>query len=198
MASVFSLLAGFALGYLLGSVPFGLLLTKLAGHGDIRAIGSGNIGATNVLRTGNKTIAVATLLGDLLKGTAAVLLADYFLGLDAALAAGLGAFLGHVFPIWLRFKGGKGVATYVGVALGLAWPTALVFALFWLATALLFRRSSLAGLVASFATPFAMFAFHGTHAALLFILLTAILWIKHTANIERLLAGTEPKIGASA
>ena len=198
MASVFSLLAGFALGYLLGSVPFGLLLTKLAGHGDIRAIGSGNIGATNVLRTGNKTIAVATLLGDLLKGTAAVLLADYFLGLDAALAAGLGAFLGHVFPIWLRFKGGKGVATYVGVALGLAWPTALVFALFWLATALLFRRSSLAGLVASFATPFAMFTFHGTHAALLFILLTAILWIKHTANIERLLAGTEPKIGASA
>ena len=198
MASVFSLLAGFALGYLFGSIPFGLLLTKLAGHGDIRAIGSGNIGATNVLRTGNKTIAVATLLGDLLKGTAAVLLVDYFLGLDAALAAGLGAFLGHVFPIWLRFKGGKGVATYVGVALGLAWPTALVFALFWLATALLFRRSSLAGLVASFATPFAMFAFHGTHAALLFILLTAILWIKHTANIERLLAGTEPKIGASA
>ena len=196
MASVVSLLAGFALGYLLGSIPFGLLLTKLAGLGDIRAIGSGNIGATNVLRTGNKWIAAATLLGDLLKGTAAVLLADYWLGENAPLAAGLGAVLGHVFPVWLRFKGGKGVATYVGVALALAWPAAVVFALFWLVTAFFFRRSSLAGLVASFATPFAMFAFHGTQAALLFVLLTAILWIKHTANIERLLAGTEPKIGA--
>src|SRR5713226_10429300 len=129
MDYIFSLLAGFALGYLLGSIPFGLLLTKLAGLGDIRAIGSGNIGATNVLRTGNKGIAAATLVGDLLKGTVAVLLADYFLGPDAALAAGLGAFLGHVFPIWLRFKGGKGVATYVGVALGLAWPATLAFAL---------------------------------------------------------------------
>jgi acyl phosphate:glycerol-3-phosphate acyltransferase len=197
MAPVFSLLAAFLLGYLFGSIPFGLLLTKLAGLGDIRAIGSGNIGATNVLRTGNKAIAAATLLGDLLKGTAAVLLAGYCLGEDAALAACLGAVLGHIFPVWLRFKGGKGVATYVGVALALAWPVALVFALFWLVTALLFRRSSLAGLVASFATPFAMFAFHGTHAALLFVLLTAILWVKHTANIERLLAGTEPKIGAS-
>jgi len=198
MSLYLALLAALLFGYLFGSIPFGLLLTKLAGLGDIRAIGSGNIGATNVLRTGNKGIAAATLLGDLLKGTVAVLLADYFLGPDAALAAGLGAFLGHVFPIWLRFKGGKGVATYVGVALGLAWPAALVFALFWLATALLFRRASLAGLVASFAMPFAMFAFHGTRAALLFVLLTAILWIKHTANIERLLAGTEPKIGASA
>jgi len=196
MAPVFSLLAGLLLGYLLGSIPSGLLLTKLAGLGDIRTMGSGNIGATNVLRTGNRGIAAATLLGDLLKGTVAVLLADYCLGEDASLAAGLGAFLGHVFPIWLRFKGGKGAATYVGVALGLAWPAAVVFALFWLVTALLFRRSSLAGLVASFATPFAMFAFHGTHAALLFALMTAILWIKHTANIERLLAGTEPKIGA--
>jgi glycerol-3-phosphate acyltransferase PlsY len=192
------LLAALLLGYLLGSIPFGLLLTKLAGHGDIRAIGSGNIGATNVLRTGNKWIAAATLLGDLLKGTVAVLLADYFLGDDAALAAGLGAVLGHIFPVWLRFKGGKGVATYLGVALALAWPVAAVFGLFWLVTALLFRRSSLAGLVASFATPFAMFAFHGTRAALLFVLLTAIMWIKHTANIERLLAGTEPKIGAGA
>jgi acyl phosphate:glycerol-3-phosphate acyltransferase len=198
MAYVFSLLAGLFLGYLLGSIPFGLLLTKLAGLGDIRTMGSGNIGATNVLRSGNKWIAAATLLGDLLKGTVAVLLADYFLGGDAALAAGLGAFLGHIFPVWLRFKGGKGVATYLGVALALAWPAFVVFAFFWLVTALLFRRSSLAGLVASFATPFAMFAFHGTHAALLFVLLTAILWIKHSANIERLLAGTEPKIGASA
>jgi glycerol-3-phosphate acyltransferase PlsY len=196
MGDIFSLFAALLLGYLLGSIPFGLLLTKLAGLGDIRAIGSGYIGATNVLRTGNKWIAAATLLGDLLKGTAAVLLADYCLGENAALAAGLGAVLGHVFPVWLRFKGGKGVATYVGVALALAWPAALIFALFWLVTAFLFRRSSLAGLVASFATPFAMFAFQGTHAALLFVLLTAILWIKHTANIERLLAGTEPKIGA--
>jgi len=193
-----SLLAAFALGYLLGSIPFGLLLTRAAGFGDVRAIGSGNIGATNVLRTGSKTIAAATLLGDLLKGTAAVLLADYFFGTDAALVAGLGAFLGHIFPVWLRFKGGKGVATYIGVALGLAWPAAAVFGVIWLVTALLFRRSSLAGLVASFATPFAIFAFHGTHAALLFVLLTAILWLRHTANIERLLAGTEPKIGQSA
>jgi acyl phosphate:glycerol-3-phosphate acyltransferase len=198
MAYVFPLLIALLLGYLLGSIPFGLLLTKLAGLGDIRAIGSGNIGATNVLRTGNRWIAAATLLGDLLKGTVAVLLADYGLGPDAALAAGLGAFLGHIFPVWLRFKGGKGVATYLGVALALAWPAFVVFALFWLVTALLFRRSSLAGLVASFTTPFAMFAFHGTRAALLFVLLTAMLWIKHTANIERLLAGTEPKIGAGA
>jgi glycerol-3-phosphate acyltransferase PlsY len=197
MSLYLALLAALLLGYLLGSIPFGLLLTKFAGFGDIRAIGSGNIGATNVLRTGNRWIAGATLLGDLLKGTAAVLLADYFLGPDAALVAGLGAFLGHIFPVWLRFKGGKGVATYLGVVLALAWPAFVVFALFWLATALLFRRSSLAGLVASFATPFAMFAFHGTRAALLFVLLTAILWIKHTANIERLIAGTEPKIGAS-
>src|SRR5712672_2092592 len=126
MESPLNVLEALAVGYLLGSIPFGLLLTRAAGLGDIRAIGSGNIGATNVLRTGNKGIAAATLVGDLLKGTVAVLLAD--------------AFLGHVFPIWLRFKGGKGVATYVGVALGLAWPAALVFALFWLATALLFRR----------------------------------------------------------
>jgi acyl phosphate:glycerol-3-phosphate acyltransferase len=197
MASVLPLLAAFVLGYLLGSIPFGLLLTKAAGLGDVRAIGSGNIGATNVLRTGNKALAAATLVADLLKGVAAVLFADYLLGADAALLAGFGAFLGHIFPVWLRFKGGKGVSTYIGVALALAWPAALVFALFWLVTALLFRRSSLAGLVASFATPFAMFAFHGTHAALLFVLMTAILWIKHTANIERLLAGTEPKIGAT-
>ena len=198
MPPLVPLLAAFLLGYLLGSIPFGLLLTKAAGLGDVRAIGSGNIGATNVLRTGNKTIAAATLLGDLLKGTAAVLLADYFFGDDAALVAGLGAFLGHIFPVWLRFKGGKGVATYIGVALGLAWPVAAIFGVFWLVTALLFRRSSLAGLVASFTTPFAMFAFHGTRAALLFVLLTAILWLRHTANIERLLAGTEPKIGKSA
>ncbi|HLL27322.1 MAG TPA: glycerol-3-phosphate 1-O-acyltransferase PlsY [Xanthobacteraceae bacterium] len=192
------LAAAFVLGYLFGSIPFGLLLARAAGLGDVRTIGSGNIGATNVLRTGNKWIAAATLVGDLLKGTAAVLLANYLFGADAALAAALGAFLGHIFPVWLGFKGGKGVATYIGVALGLAWPAALVFVVFWLVTALLFRRSSLAGLVASFTTPFAMFAFHGTRAALLFVLLTVILWIKHTANIERLMAGTEPKIGASA
>src|SRR5262249_13514098 len=197
MGLLLTLLAAFALGYLLGSIPFGLLLTRAAGLGDVRTIGSGNIGATNVLRTGNKTIAAATLVCDLLKGTAAVLLAEYLIGGNAALAAGLGAFLGHIFPIWLRFKGGKGVATYVGVARGLSWPAAAVFVILWLITALLFRRSSLAGLVASFATPFAVFAFHSTAAAILFVLLTAILWIKHTANIERLLSGTEPKIGAS-
>src|SRR5690242_576740 len=141
-------LAALALGYLLGSIPFGLLLTRAAGLGDIRTIGSGNIGATNVLRTGNKGLAAATLLLDGLKGTAAVLIAGWFRG-DLALYAGLAAFLGHIYPIWLNFKGGKGVATYLGILAGLYWPAALVFAAIWLGVAFLTRFSSLAALTAA-------------------------------------------------
>src|SRR5215468_7653983 len=143
----------FIIGYLLGSIPFGLILTKLAGTQDLRSIGSGNIGATNVLRTGNKGLAAATLIGDMLKGTVAVIIAGSLWGPNAAMIAGLGAFLGHVFPVWLKFKGGKGVATYIGVLLGLAWPAALAFGVIWLAVAALTRYSSLAALVASAATP---------------------------------------------
>src|SRR6202140_5347150 len=140
----------FILGYLLGSIPFGLLVTKLAGTQDLRSIGSGNIGATNVLRTGHKGLAAATLLLDMLKGTAAVVIAGYFGGPNAAMLAALGAFLGHLFPVWLKFRGGKGVAVYIGVLLGLFWPAALVFCLIWLATAFTSRYSSLSALVASF------------------------------------------------
>lgn len=185
----------FIIGYLLGSIPFGLLLTKFTGGPDIRSIGSGNIGATNVLRTGNKTLAAATLLGDMLKGTAAVLLAAHFISADAALVAGLGAFLGHLFPIWLKFKGGKGVATYIGVLLGLAWPFALAFGVVWGAMAFLFRYSSLAALLASALTPIALWFYGLTNVALLFLLLTALLWVMHHANIARLMNGSEGKIG---
>ena len=150
-------LVALLLGYLLGSIPFGVILTRLAGFGDIRAIGSGNIGATNVLRTGNKALAAATLLGDGLKGTVAVLIAGAWLGPTAALVAGFGAFVGHIFPVWLGFRGGKGVATYLGVLVGLAWPVAIGFAIVWLAIAAIFRISSLAALTASLLTPIALF-----------------------------------------
>src|SRR3954462_15846376 len=143
----------FVIGYLLGSIPFGLILTKLAGTQDLRAIGSGSIGATNVLRTGRKGLAAATLLLDALKGTAAVVIAGYIAGPNAAMVAGLGAFLGHLFPVWLKFRGGKGVAVYIGIMLGLFWPAAVVFCLLWLATAFTARYSSLSALVASFVTP---------------------------------------------
>src|SRR5690349_7155982 len=143
----------FVIGYLLGSIPFGLILTRLAGTQDLRSIGSGNIGATNVLRTGNKGLAAGTLLGDLLKGTAAVLIARYFLGPNAAMIAGLGAFLGHLYPVWLKFKGGKGVATYIGVLLGLFWQAAGLFVLIWIIIAFTTRYSSLSALVASLVTP---------------------------------------------
>ena len=187
----------FLFGYLLGSIPFGVLLTRIAGGPDIRSIGSGNIGATNVLRTGRKGLAAATLLCDMLKGTAAVLLAAHFAGHDAALAAGLGAFLGHVFPVWLRFKGGKGVATYIGLLIGLAWPSALIFCAIWLVVAAATRYSSLSGLIASALTP-AVLWFLGHHDdALLMLLLTMLLWLMHRPNIQRLLAGTEGKIGAT-
>jgi len=195
MDPLLSLFAAFALGYLLGSIPFGLLLTKAAGLGDVRAIGSGNIGATNVLRTGNKRLAAATLLGDLLKGTAAVLLARYFLGADAALAAGLGAFLGHLFPVWLKFKGGKGVAVYIGVLIGLFWPAAVVFCVVWVATAATSRYSSLSALVASFVTPIFLWWFGHSALASLSAVLTLLLFYMHRDNIRRLQAGTEGRIG---
>jgi glycerol-3-phosphate acyltransferase PlsY len=188
-------LVALAVGYLLGSIPFGLLLTRVAGTGDIRNVGSGNIGATNVLRTGRKGLAAATLLGDMLKGTAAVLLMNWVDGTDAALVAGLGTVLGHVFPVWLKFKGGKGVATYIGVLIAVSWPVAAAFGVIWAAVAALARYSSLAGLVASAATPVMLWLFAGGKPALLFALLTALVWIMHRANIARLIAGTEPKIG---
>jgi glycerol-3-phosphate acyltransferase PlsY len=185
-----------AFGYLLGSIPFGLLLTRAAGGPDIRAIGSGNIGATNVLRTGRKGLAAATLICDMLKGALAVLAAAYAAGHDAALAAGLGAFLGHLFPVWLKFKGGKGVATYIGVLFGLAWPGALIFIAVWLAVAAASRYSSLAALIASAMIPPALWLLNQPGTAALFLLLTMLLWIMHRANIARLLSGSEGKIGA--
>lgn len=203
-------LTALGLGYLLGSIPFGLVLTRAAGLGDVRKIGSGNIGATNVLRTGNKKLAALTLFLDGFKGTAAVLLALYavapWLGasggsaaaLNLAVIAGLGAFLGHVFPIWLGFKGGKGVATYIGVLFGLAWKIGLLFCIIWLVVAYLGRYSSLSALVASAVTP-AILLWSGSPAiALVFLALTALLYWKHRENIARLLAGTESRIGAKS
>ena len=189
------LLVAFVLGYLLGSIPFGLILTKLAGTQDLRSIGSGNIGATNVLRTGRKGLAAATLLLDMLKGTAAVVIAGAFGGPNAAMLAALGAFLGHLFPVWLKFRGGKGVAVYIGVLIGLFWPAAIVFLALWLATAVATRYSSLSALVASFVTPIFLWWFgHGALAAL-FAVLTVLLFYMHRENISRLRAGTEGKIG---
>ncbi len=190
--------AALAIGYLIGSVPFGLVLTRLSGAGDIRTIGSGNIGATNVLRTGRKGLAALTLLGDALKGTAAVILLAAIWGRNPAIAAGFGAFLGHVFPVWLRFKGGKGVATFLGVILGLAWPVALVFAAVWLATAALTRYSSLAGLIATAAAPVALWAGGDRLAAQVVFVMAVMVWIFHHANIRRLARGMEPRIGKSA
>ena len=189
------LLAALAFGYLLGSIPFGLLITRAAGLGDVRNIGSGNIGATNVLRTGNKGLAALTLILDALKGAAAVLIAGIF-GPELAFIAGFGAFLGHLFPVWLGFKGGKGVATYLGVLAGLAWKVALVFAAVWLAVAFIMRYSSLAALAASVAVPLTLFYLGRIDYAVLFAVMTVIVFIKHRANISRLLAGTETRIGA--
>ena len=185
----------FAFGYLLGSIPFGLILTRLAGTKDIRSIGSGNIGATNVLRTGRKGLAAATLLGDALKGTVAVLAMYAWWGQDATMFAALGAFLGHLFPVWLSFKGGKGVATYLGLLLGLAWPAMLGFIAVWLVVAAVTRYSSLAALIASAATPVALWILDYRQEAQLFLLLTVFLWITHRGNIARLWAGKEGKIG---
>jgi glycerol-3-phosphate acyltransferase PlsY len=186
----------FFLGYLLGSIPFGLILTRLAGTPDLRSIGSGNIGATNVLRTGRKGLAAATLLCDMLKGTAAVLISGYYGGPNAAMLAALGAFLGHLFPVWLKFRGGKGVAVYIGVLIGLFWPAAIVFCVLWLATAFTARYSSLSALVASFVTPIFLWWFGKLELASLFSVLTLLLFYMHRENIKRLQAGTEGRIGA--
>ena len=185
----------FLLGYFSGTIPFGLVLTRLFGLGDLRAIGSGNIGATNALRTGNKLLAALTLAGDVLKGTIPVLVGWHFGELPAA-AAGFGAFLGHLFPVWLGFKGGKGVATYLGVLLGFAPVGVVVFAVVWVAMAAVFRYSSLAALAATLVVPLAFILLGNHPAALLTGLLTLIVYVKHRPNIERLLAGTEGKIGA--
>lgn len=182
------------LGYALGSVPFGLILTRAAGLGDVRNIGSGNIGATNVLRTGNKKLAAATLLLDMLKGTVAALIGA-MAGPVFAMLAGFGAFIGHLYPIWLNFKGGKGVATYLGVLLGLAWQGALIFAAVWIGIAALFRYSSLSALVAAAVVPLALYLLGNGQLAVLFSVMSIIVIIKHRANITRLLAGTESKIG---
>lgn len=189
-------LTALVFGYLLGSIPFGLIITRLAGQGDIRKIGSGNIGTTNVLRTGKKHLAALTLLGDMLKGTAAVLVASRYGGPDPAVIAGFGAFIGHLFPVWLRFRGGKGVATYLGVLLGLFWPAALAFAAIWIAVAVVTRYSSASALVASLATPLLLwFVFDRAQIAELMALLSLILWAKHHENIGRLIKGTEGRIG---
>ena len=189
------LIVALAFGYLLGSIPFGLLFTRAAGLGDVRSIGSGNIGATNVLRTGNKKLAAVTLIFDILKGTAAVLIAGIY-GPDAAIAAGAGAFLGHLFPVWLGFKGGKGVATYLGVLIGLAWQMALLFAAVWLAVAFLLRYSSAAALAAAVVVPVTLYFLGHNLLALVFALMSALLFVRHRTNISRLLAGTETRIGA--
>nr|WP_153417726.1 glycerol-3-phosphate 1-O-acyltransferase PlsY [Sinorhizobium medicae] len=189
-----STLACLVFGYLLGSIPFGLILTRMAGLGDVRKIGSGNIGATNVLRTGNKKLAAATLLLDALKGTAAAAIASLW-GVEAGMAAGLAAFLGHLFPVWLSFKGGKGVATYIGVLLGLVPVMVLLFAAAWLAVAKISRYSSLSALVATAIIPVALYATGNGKVALLFAVMTLIAWVKHRANIQRLMSGTESRIG---
>jgi glycerol-3-phosphate acyltransferase PlsY len=188
----------FVIGYFLGSIPFGLVLTRLAGTQDLRSIGSGNIGATNVLRTGRKGLAAATLLLDMLKGTAAVVISGYFGGPNAAMLAGLGAFLGHLFPVWLKFKGGKGVAVYIGILIGLFWPAAAVFCLIWLAVAFASRYSSLSALIASLVTPLLLWWFGHLALASLFAVLTLLLFYMHRENIRRLLAGTEGRIGQKA
>ncbi len=188
-------LAALAFGYLLGSIPFGLLLTRAAGLGDIRSIGSGNIGATNVLRTGNKKLAAATLLLDALKATVAALIGWAVFGPEAGLLAGFAAFMGHLFPVWLGFKGGKGVATYIGTLLGVAPWMVLVFAAVWLSCAKLSKYSSLSALVATLVIPIVLWFIQEPKIAAVMAVMTVISWWKHKANIERLIAGTESRIG---
>ena len=182
-------------GYLLGSIPFGMVIARVMGLGNLREIGSGNIGATNVLRTGNKTAAALTALLDAGKGAVALLIARALIGEDAAQIAGLAAFLGHLFPIWLRFRGGKGVATFLGILLALYWPLGLAACATWLFSALTMRMSSLAGLMAAGLSPmWALMLGHG-QTLLLGAILTILIYIRHAANIKRIKAGTEPKIG---
>ncbi|MET0429106.1 MAG: glycerol-3-phosphate 1-O-acyltransferase PlsY [Microvirga sp.] len=188
-------LGALVLGYLFGSIPFGLIFTRMAGLGDIRNVGSGNIGATNVLRTGRKGLAAATLVADALKGTIPVLIAWRW-GVEAASVAAMGAFLGHLFPVWLGFRGGKGVATLIGVLIGLKFPAALVFAAIWLAVAFGTRYSSLSSLLASAASPVVLWLLGEPRMAGVCVIMTALLWWKHRENIERLLARTEGRIGS--
>ncbi|GEP54096.1 glycerol-3-phosphate 1-O-acyltransferase PlsY [Reyranella soli] len=194
ISTLILLLAPFLMGYLLGSIPFGLLLTRAAGLGDIRNVGSGNIGATNVLRTGRKGLAAATLLLDALKGVVAVLIADQ-VGQLAAVGAAAGAVLGHMFPVWLGFKGGKGVATTLGIMWGLSWPVGAIACAAWLLFAALFRFSSLAALLSVVAAAIAAWFLTDHRAAILLTLLVPLVWVRHHENIARLLKGTEPKIG---
>ncbi|MEZ5811504.1 MAG: glycerol-3-phosphate 1-O-acyltransferase PlsY [Rhizobiaceae bacterium] len=189
-------LLALATGYLSGSIPFGLLIALAGGKGDVRDIGSGNIGATNVLRTGSRVLAVLTLVCDVLKGTVPVLVFLWWYGVPEAVVAGFGAFLGHLFPVWLKFKGGKGVATYLGVLIGLAWQGALVFGAIWLGVAAATRYSSLAALVAVVAVPLSLFYMGHGIVAWLFVILGVVVYLKHRANIMRLLAGSESRIGA--
>ena len=192
----FNMIAGLLLGYLLGSIPFGLLLTKASGGGDIRNIGSGNIGATNVLRTGRKGLAALTLLLDLLKGFFAVFIAaDYLPG--GAVFAAAGAFFGHLYPVWLGFKGGKGVATYAGIMFGLFWQGGVVYAIAWIGALVIFRISSLAGLLAALCAPIAAAYFGRYDLVALLVACTLIVFVKHRTNIENLMDGTEPRIGKS-
>ncbi|MFZ0147095.1 MAG: glycerol-3-phosphate 1-O-acyltransferase PlsY [Xanthobacteraceae bacterium] len=196
-SSVLQYAAALIFGYLCGSIPFGVLLTRLSGAPDLRSVGSGNIGATNVLRTGRKFLAAATLAGDILKGTVAVAPIGFVFGRDAALYAALGAFLGHLFPVWLGFKGGKGVATYIGLLLGLAlWPALIAFCLIWIVIAAVSRYSSLAALIATAATPVVLWWNGNLPEAKLFLLLSALIWLIHRANIARLVSGTEHPIGS--
>jgi glycerol-3-phosphate acyltransferase PlsY len=194
VSTLILLFAPFLLGYLLGSIPFGLLLTRAAGLGDIRKVGSGNIGATNVLRTGRKGLAIATLLLDALKGVAAVLIADQ-VGELAAVGAAAGAVLGHMFPVWLSFKGGKGMATALGVMWGLAWPVGALGCAAWLLFAAIFRYSSLATLLSIVVAALAAWLLTDPRAAMLLTLLVPLVWVRHHENIARLFKGTEPKIG---
>jgi glycerol-3-phosphate acyltransferase PlsY len=195
-------LLALAAGYLLGSIPFGLIITRLAGTQDIRAIGSGSIGATNVLRTGRKGLAAATVIADILKGTAAVLVASWWCGQDfgheCGLIAGLGAFLGHLFPVWLKFKGGKGIATGLGVLLVVSWTAAIAVMIIWIAIAAAFRYSSVASLIAGTAAPVILWFIGTPSQALLFLILGVLTFIMHRGNIARLWQGTEGKIGQKA
>jgi glycerol-3-phosphate acyltransferase PlsY len=193
-----SYLLALAFGYLLGAIPFGLVFTRLAGTQDIRQIGSGNIGATNVLRTGRKGLAAATLLADVLKGSVAVLAMAWWCGPDCGLIAGAGAFLGHLFPVWLGFKGGKGVATFLGVLIAVSWPIMLIFGAIWLALAALTRYSSIASLAACAAVPVCFWYTGAPRPAATFLLMTVLTVIMHRGNIARLRQGTEGKIGQKA
>lgn len=191
------LLVTAVLAYLLGSIPFGVLVTRAMGLGDLRQIGSGNIGATNVLRTGNKGAALATLLLDGGKGAVAVLLARWLVGEDAAQVAGLTAFLGHLYPVWLGFRGGKGVATFIGVMLALSWPVGLAVCVTWLLGAVVTRTSSIAALVAAAASGLFVLALTDGSLLLLTLILTILIYVRHSENLKRIKAGTEPKIGAN-